>query len=71
MNSIRHTVSRGDTSAQLVSEVATTSLDDRMAILESLKLMPGNFKVALPVSTSLAIKAELNIPWSKLRVMRR
>ena len=71
LNTIRHTVSKGDDSTQLASEVATSSHEDRKAILDSLKSMPGNFKVEVPVSTSLAIKADLNIPWSKLRVMRK
>ena len=36
-----------------------------------LEELGGSFRVHIPAEMSLVLKADLNIPWSKLRTMRR
>lgn len=51
---------------QLQAEVKGRSLEDKKALLSDL-----NFRVELPALTGLALKADLCMPWSKMRTMRR
>lgn len=40
-------------------------------MLEEIRNLKGNFLVRIPAEKSVAMKADLNIPWNKLRIMRR
>jgi hypothetical protein len=64
----REVVSGGDKSFQLAGEVKACTLEEREKILEDLQ---SGIKVVIPTSHALAMKADLGIPWSKLRAIRR
>jgi hypothetical protein len=64
----REVVSGGDNSFQLAGEVKACTLEEREKILEDLQ---SGIKVSIPTSHALAMKADLGIPWSKLRAIRR
>ena len=61
--------SKGETAAQLQDEVKACTAAERELIVA--ELHKGGMKVELFTSQSLGMKADLNIPWSKLRVIRR
>lgn len=65
----RHLTSGGANIVQLREEVRTCSSAEREQILS--ELHSGGFKVEVPVSQILGMKADLNIPWTKLREVRR
>ena len=65
----RHFASTGENSAQLQDEIKATTTEEREVLLA--ELQKGGFKVDVTTSQSLGMKADLNIPWSKLRVIRR
>lgn len=54
---------------QLQDEVRVCSSAEREQILS--EVHNGGFKVEVPVSQILGMKADLNIPWTKLREVRR
>ena len=58
---MRKRVSGGEEVAQMCSEVKASSKQDRAKLVEELKKTTG----------SLALKADLQIPWNKLRIVRR
>ena len=62
---LRQLLSAGDTAKQ---GLRTSNPDERQMALEELE---GTFCMHIPARMSLALKADLNIPWSKLRTMRR
>ena len=64
----RHLVSSGADTCQLQDEVNMCTLAEREKILCDLQ---GGLKVAVPTNQALSMKADLNIPWSKLRIVRR
>lgn len=64
----REVLSGGDQSFQLAREVKACSLEEREQILMELH---SGMKVVIPTSHALAMKADLGIPWSKLRAIRR
>ena len=68
LQSIRQLVSGNSSTAQFTDEVRASSAADRMALLEGLQ---GGVKVHIPVTDSLAMKADLILPWHKLRIARR
>ena len=49
--------------------IKATTAEEREVLLA--ELQKGGFKVDVTTSQSLGMKADLNIPWSKLRVIRR
>ena len=59
-------MSKGSTSAQLRDEVSALSQDERQELIAS-----GDFAVPIQAEDALAMKADLVIPWKKVRVMRR
>ena len=59
-------VSGGDTSSQLQAEVKSLPEDQRKMLLGEMGL-----PVVIPTDHALAIKADLALPWTKLRVLRR
>lgn len=68
LSNLRFKLSAGDTATQLDHELRACDSEDRKQVLEGLG---GAFHVQIPTESSLALKADLNIPWSKLRTMRR
>ena len=60
----------GDSTAQLAHEVQGRQREEREKLLEELKKAGGNCLLCVPVQSSLAMKADLNIPWNKLRMIR-
>ena len=65
----RSLVSGGDNTTQLQNEMKLCSRVERERILAELN--NSSFAVSVTTNESLAMKADLNIPWSKLRVVRR
>ena len=57
--------------AQLSNELQLVAKKDRQGLVEEIMKLPGNFKVVVSSEQSLAMKTDLQIPWNKLRVMRR
>ncbi len=49
-------------------EVKSCSTEEMESILQELQ---NGFKVQIPVDKAVAMKADLGIPWSKLRAIRR
>ena len=68
MQLVREFISGGSSTTQFVDETRSRSTSERDAILEQLQ---GGMKVMIPPSESLAMKADLTLPWSKLRIIRR
>ena len=52
-------------STQMQDEVKVTTTEEH-----ELLLVEGGFKVEVSTKQSLGMKADLNIPWAKLRVIR-
>lgn len=71
LTNVRLSLSGGDSATQLAHEVYTSQREDRQQLLDEIRKVDGNFIVRVPVEASLAMKADLNIPWNKLRIMRR
>ena len=69
LNKHRQLTSGGADAYQLEHEIKACSSADRERILS--ELHKGGFKVEVPVNQILGMKADLNIPWSKLREIRR
>lgn len=67
----RKRVSGGADMIQLSHEHQLTGKADRKALKEELMKLYGNFKVEISPEQSLALKTNLQIPWRKLRVMKR
>jgi predicted metal-dependent phosphoesterase TrpH len=61
----------GDSTTQLAHELYGRQREDRETLLEEIKKAGGDLIVKVPVQGSLAMKADLNIPWNKLRIIRR
>jgi hypothetical protein len=68
---VRLAVAAGDSTAQLAHELHSTQRRDREKLLDEIRSAGGNFLIQVPVQSSLAMKADLNIPWYKLRMIRR
>ena len=64
-------VSGGESIIQLSQEVAAQTSEDHDALLDELFKIPGKFIVHIPPAESLALKCDLQLPWAKLREMRR
>ena len=63
---VRSISSRGESSAQLAAEVRALSREEREKLLLDAKL-----PIHIPADYALALKADLSIPWNKLRSLRR
>lgn len=68
---VRLAVTAGDTTAQIAHEVMGQQRANREELLKELRKVDGNCLVRIPVQASLAMKADLNIPWYKLRIVKR
>lgn len=64
-------VSSEDSAAQLSHEVKSSTMEVQLKLLTELHGSEGTFHITILVSASLAMKADLNIPWNKPRIMRR
>ena len=64
-------VSGGDSALQPSREAGGQTADDRKKLLDELLKLPGNFKAQVSLYESLALKSDLQIPWTKMRAMRR
>jgi len=51
---------------QMCDEMKILSRADKMAVLKDLE-----FKVEIPALTGVSMKADLGVPWNKLRIMKR
>ena len=64
---VREIVSGGSSTVQFVDEARARASAER----EKLEGLQGGVKVVIPASESLAMKADLILPWHKLRIVRR
>ena len=64
----RRVCSGGDQAFQLGREVKACTMEEREHILQETQ---HGFKVLVPTTQALAMKADLGIPWYKLRAIRR
>ena len=66
MTRIRHLLSAGDEQQQLRDEMKILPKDERDKLTKD-----ANFSVYVPPEQGLAMKADMSLPWNKLRMMRR
>ncbi len=69
MEMVRDVISKGAPVEQLQYELRSLTKADREAILDS--AFGDKSSIIIPADQVLAMKADLSITWSKLRVMRR
>ena len=63
---VRNIASGGESSAQLKAEIRSLTTDEREELLQQAQL-----PVVIPTDHALAMKADLALPWNKLRIIRR
>lgn len=63
---IRERLSMGDSAIQMSNELRQLPKEERAVIMKEAK-----FTIDVPPEQGLAMKTDLNIPWNKLRAMRR
>lgn len=66
ISKVRSITSGGDSVVQLASEVKTLTKAEREELILEVKL-----PILIPTDQALAMKADLGIPWTKLRILRR
>ena len=66
ISKIRHQLSLGDVTSQFNNEIKMLPSEEREKIMKE-----ANFSVTVPPEEGLAMKADLCMPWRKLRLMRR
>ncbi len=66
LGSVRELVSGNDSSAQFAAEVNCLTQSQREELLRQVQL-----PLVIPVDHTSAMKADLAIPWTKLRILRR
>ena len=66
ISQLRTYVSGGDVSVQMRSELQALSKNDREELLRE-----ANLPVQIPPDHALALKADLALPWVKMRVISR
>ncbi len=64
-------LSGGDDVSQLASEIKHTGKERQQALLDSLFKDQKAIRVTISPQQSLAMKADLQIPWTKIRTLRR
>jgi hypothetical protein len=62
----RKRVSGGESSTQLRAEMDSLTKQERQSLLHE-----AGFTVDIPPDVGLALKADLALPWRKLRILRR
>ena len=63
---IRGSLSMNDTRTELQADVKMLSSEERQDLLKSVGIT-----IDIPPEQGLAMKADLAIPWNKLRIIRR
>ena len=63
---LRNSISGGDSLLQLRTELRALSKEEREEVLEG-----ANLPVVIPTDHALAMKADLALPWAKMRVISR
>lgn len=71
ISSVRCTLAGGDEIAQMGDEIREKSRAEREQLMQEIRDAGGDFQVQVPAQSALAMKADLNIPWHKLRIIRR
>ncbi len=66
LETVREVTSGGDSTSQLAAEVRYLTKAQREELLQQVQL-----PLVIPADHALAMKADLAIPWTKLRVLRR
>lgn len=66
MDIVRGVVSCGDSTSQIQAELKTLTKPEREEILRNARL-----SLEIPAEQGLAMKADLGLPWNKLREIRR
>ena len=66
ISQLRTYVSGGDVSVQMRSELQALSKNDREELLRE-----ANLPVQIPPDHALAMKADVALPWAKMRVISR
>ena len=66
MSVVQEITSGGDSTAQLAAEIKSLSKSEREDLHQQACL-----PVVIPPDHALAMKADLGIPWNKLRILRR
>ena len=66
ISKIRHQISLGDDNAQFTDEIKMLPSEEREKLMKE-----ANFSITIPPEEGLAMKADLCLPWRKLRIMRR
>ena len=63
---VRSITSGGEALVQLASEIKSLNKEDREGLL-----LEAQLPIVIPVDHALSMKADLGIPWNKLRILRR
>lgn len=63
---VREVISGGDTAQQMRNEMKRIPKEERTELMQE-----AGFHVHIPAEEGLAMKADLCLPWNKMRVMRR
>lgn len=71
LGKMRESISARDSMAQLSREVTSLTSECRKQLLDEIFKQPGRFLIEVPPAESLALKSDLQLPWTKLREMRR
>ena len=66
LSTVRQIASGGDSTTQFAAEIKSLSKTEREDLLKQ-----AHLPVIIPADHALAIKADLGIPWNKLRILRR
>lgn len=69
MEQVREIISKGASADQLQHELKVLTREDRQSLLDLACVRDAS--AVIPPSEVLAMKADLSITWSKLRVLRR
>ena len=73
MQELREKITLNSSDTQILNEVKSSSPDVRQKLLAELQAGESDSAchIKIPVGASLAMKADLNIPWNKLQIIRR
>ena len=66
MSRIREQFSLGDSKEQMACELKVLRREERESLMKE-----AGFTLSVPPDQGLAMKADLCLPWRKLRIMRR
>lgn len=66
LNQLRTSITGGDSSVQLQSELRALTKEEREKVLKS-----AGLPIEIPPDHALAMKASLALPWAKMRVISR